>query len=69
MQIDYVKIPYKEDVHICHTNFTKRMGQNSHGTISQWKTYWKQLFSKNLEVQDDSGSLFLLFFFFFIKNE
>jgi hypothetical protein len=23
MQIDYVKISYKEDVHICYTNFTK----------------------------------------------
>jgi hypothetical protein len=26
MQIDYVKISCKEDVHICHANFAKRNG-------------------------------------------
>jgi hypothetical protein len=30
MQIDYVKISCKEDVHICHTNFAKKMERNSH---------------------------------------
>jgi hypothetical protein len=59
MQIDYVKISYKEDVHICCTNFAKKMEQNSHKTTSQWKTYGKQLFSEDLEVQD--VALFLLF--------
>jgi hypothetical protein len=52
MQIDYVKISCKEDVHICHTNFAKKMEQNSCETTSQWKTYGKRLFSKDLEVQD-----------------
>ena len=50
MQIDHVKISCKEDVHICHTNFTKKMDQNSHKTTSQWKTYRKQLFSEDLEI-------------------
>jgi hypothetical protein len=27
MQIDTVQIPYKEDVHICHTNFAKKRGE------------------------------------------
>jgi hypothetical protein len=52
MQIDYMKISCKEDVHICHTNFAKQMEQNLHGTTSQWKTYGKRLFSKDLEIQD-----------------
>jgi hypothetical protein len=52
MQIDYVKILCKEDVYICHTNFTKKTEQNSHGTTSRWKMYRKRLFSKDLEVQD-----------------
>jgi hypothetical protein len=34
MQIDYVKISCKEDVHICHANFTKKLEQNSNATIS-----------------------------------
>jgi hypothetical protein len=42
-----------KDVHICHTNFAKRMEQNLYETTSRWKTYGKQLFSKDLEVQDD----------------
>jgi hypothetical protein len=41
MQIDYVKISCKEDVHICHTNFAKEMEQNLHETTSRWKTYGK----------------------------
>jgi hypothetical protein len=41
MQIDYVKISCKEDVHICHTNFAKKIERNSHETTSQWKTYGK----------------------------
>jgi hypothetical protein len=47
-----VKISCNEDVYICHTSFTKKMERNSHGTTSQWNTYRKQLFSKDLEVQD-----------------
>jgi hypothetical protein len=43
----------KEDVHIYHTNFAKKMEQNLHETTIWWKTYGKQLFSKDLEVQDD----------------
>jgi hypothetical protein len=54
MQIYYVKISCKEDVHICHTNFTKQMERNLHETTSRWKTYRKRLFSEYLEVQDAS---------------
>jgi hypothetical protein len=52
MQIDYMKISCKEDVHICHTNFAKKMEQNLHETTSWWKTYGKLLFSEDLEVRD-----------------
>jgi hypothetical protein len=34
MQIDYLKISCKEDVHICCTNFAKRMEQILHETTS-----------------------------------
>jgi hypothetical protein len=54
MQIDYVKILYKEDVHIWGTNFAKQMERNLHETISQWKTNGKRLYSEDLEVQDDA---------------
>jgi hypothetical protein len=52
MQIDYVKISCKEDVHICHTNFAKQMERNLHEITSRWKTYGKRLFSEDLEVRD-----------------
>jgi hypothetical protein len=52
MQIDYVKISCKEDVHICHTNFAKKMERNSHERTSRWKMYGKQLFFEDLEVWD-----------------
>jgi hypothetical protein len=52
MLIDYVKISYKEYVHICRTNFAKEMKQNLHETTSQWKMCRKQLFSEDLEVRD-----------------
>jgi hypothetical protein len=52
MQIDYVKILCKEDVHICSTNFAKQMERNLHETISRWKTYGKRLFSEDLEVRN-----------------
>jgi hypothetical protein len=52
MQMDYVKISFKEDLHICHTNFAKKMERNLHETTSRWKTYGKRLFFKNLEVWD-----------------
>jgi hypothetical protein len=52
MQIDYVKISYKEDVYICHTNFAKKMERNLHETTSRWITYGKRLFFKDLEVRD-----------------
>jgi hypothetical protein len=52
IQIDYMNISCKEGVHICHTNLAKKMEQNLHETISWWKTYGKQLFSKDLEVQN-----------------
>jgi hypothetical protein len=52
MQIDYVKVSCKEDVHICHTNFAKKMEWNLHEITSQWKTYEKRLISENLEVWD-----------------
>jgi hypothetical protein len=52
MQINYMKISYKEDVHICHTNFVKKMERNLHETTSRWKRYRKQSFSEDLEVRD-----------------
>jgi hypothetical protein len=30
MQIDYVKISCKEDVHICRTNFAKQLASGKH---------------------------------------
>jgi hypothetical protein len=54
MQIDYVKISCKEDVHICCTNFAKQMERNLHETTSWWKTYEKRLFSEDLEVRNAS---------------
>jgi hypothetical protein len=53
MQIDYVKISCKEDVHICRTIFAKQMEQNLHGTTSWWKTYGKWLLTEDLEVRDE----------------
>ena len=50
MQIDYVKISCKEDVHICRTNFAKNMEQNLYERTSQQKMYGKQLFLEDLEV-------------------
>jgi hypothetical protein len=52
IQIDYVKISYKEDVHICRTNFAKKMECNSHERTSRWKMYGKRLFFEHLEVRD-----------------
>jgi hypothetical protein len=52
MQINYVKISCKKNVHIYCTNFAKEMEQNSHETTSRQKTYGKRLFSEDLEVQD-----------------
>jgi hypothetical protein len=50
VQIDYVKISCKEDVHIFYTNFAKQMERNLHETTSWWKTYGKRLFFEDLEV-------------------
>jgi hypothetical protein len=36
-----VKISCKKDVHICRTNFAKKMERNLHETTSWWKTYGK----------------------------
>jgi hypothetical protein len=52
-----MKISCKEDVHICHGNFAKKMEQNLQKTTSQWKTYGKRLFSEDLEVQDGGLTL------------
>jgi hypothetical protein len=49
-----VKISCKKKVHICRTNFAKKKEWNLHETTSQWKTYGKQLFSEDFEVQDVS---------------
>jgi hypothetical protein len=57
MQIDYVKTLCKEDVHIRHTNFAKKMERNLHETTSRWKTYGKQLFLEDLEVRDDDAKM------------
>jgi hypothetical protein len=61
MQIDYVKISCKKDVHICHTNFAKKMERNLPETTSRWKNIWKTIFFRgpwssrwwDLEVRDD----------------
>ena len=53
MQIEYVKISCKEDVHIYCANFTKNVERNSHETTSWWKIYGIFLFFKDFEVQDD----------------
>jgi hypothetical protein len=60
MQIDSVKIPCKEDVHICHTNFAKKMERNSHERTSLWKMYGKRLFFEDLEVQDARVLIFIM---------
>jgi hypothetical protein len=52
MQIDYVKISCKEDIHICRTNFAKQIEQNLDETTSRSKTYAKRLFSEDLELRD-----------------
>jgi hypothetical protein len=59
MKIDYEKISCKEDVHICRTNFAKKIEWNLLDTTSRWKMYGKQLFSKDLEVWDDVVELIL----------
>jgi hypothetical protein len=45
-----VKTSCKKDIHICHTNFAKKMERNLHETTSRWKMYGKRLFSEDLEV-------------------
>jgi hypothetical protein len=47
-----MKISCTKDVHICRTNFAKKIEQNLHETISWWKTYGNRLFFKDLELQD-----------------
>ena len=54
MKIDYVKIIYKDDIHICRTNFAKKNGTKSHEIINWQKIYGKLLFSKDLEVRGDN---------------
>jgi hypothetical protein len=51
MQIDYMKISCKENVHICHTNFVKKMEQNLHETTSWWKTYGNNCFPRTLKFK------------------
>jgi hypothetical protein len=53
MQTDYMKISCKEDVHICRTNFAKKMERNSHERTSWWEMYGKRLFSEDLEVRHE----------------
>jgi hypothetical protein len=62
MQIDYVKISCKEDVHICCTNFAKKMERNLHERTSWWKMYGKRLFFEDLEVRDVGGPKWLIAF-------
>jgi hypothetical protein len=52
MQIDYVKISCKEDVHICRTNFAKKMEQNSHKKLAGGKCMENDCFFEDLEVRD-----------------
>jgi hypothetical protein len=54
MQIDYVKISCKEDVHICCTNFAKEMKQNLHETTCRRKTYGKQPRTLKFEMELNS---------------
>jgi hypothetical protein len=62
-----VKILCKEDVHICHTNFAKRMNRNSHETTSQSKTYGNRLFFEDLEVRVDIPHIVILKNLNFVK--
>jgi hypothetical protein len=34
VQVDYVKISYKKDIYICHTNFAKKKERNLHETTN-----------------------------------
>ena len=40
MQIDDMKIPCKEDVHISHTNLMKKMERNLHETTRKQLCKW-----------------------------
>jgi hypothetical protein len=51
MQIDYVMISCKEDVHIYCTNFAKKMERNSHETTSQWYMYGNDCFPKTFKFE------------------
>jgi hypothetical protein len=62
MQIDYVKISCKENVHICRTNLAKKMERNSHERTSRWKMYGKRLFFEDLEVRDACRKKFEMVF-------
>jgi hypothetical protein len=64
MQLDYIKISCKENVHICCTNFAKILEQNLHEITSPWKTYGKRLFSEDLKVQDVQRINKILIIFF-----
>jgi hypothetical protein len=61
----------QEDVHICRTNFAKKMEQNSHEKTSRWKMYGKRLFFEDLEVRDVPLRLFhnSIESFYFILQE
>jgi hypothetical protein len=51
MQIDYVKISCKEDVHICRTNFAKQMEQNLHETLAGRKHMENDYFPRTLKFE------------------
>ena len=51
MQLDYVKISCKEDVHIHHTNFAKKIEQNLHETTSHGKQMENDCLSRTLKFK------------------
>jgi hypothetical protein len=51
MQIDYVKISYKEDAHICRTSFAKKMEQNLYKKLASGKRMENDCFPRTLEFR------------------
>jgi hypothetical protein len=51
MQIDYVKISCKEDVHICRTNFAKQMERNLYEQLAGGKYTENDCFLRTLRFE------------------
>jgi hypothetical protein len=51
MQIDYMKISYKEDVHICHTKFTKNWNEIYMEQLADGKCIENNCFLRTLKFE------------------